>query len=281
MDSAFRYLLIMIHITSSPIDLWQPVHPAEQALVDSLEHGNVVFFPALKYELNRELKKLMNKSILTSTKHYISYSPTNQALSGHTGNDQELTQLLQNYCAIASQFVGQLFPKYKDSLSLGHTCLITNDDNCPPNNADFHLDAFPTSPLHGKRILRLFTNISDLGHAKSWQLGEPFSQIMLRFAKKIKKPFVLKLLLSKRSFYDHVMLQLNRMMKADPSTQSGERFDFPANSSWLAFTDQLSHASLNRQPMLAQTFYLPINSLHHPQLSPLTQLENYLDHALI
>jgi hypothetical protein len=65
-------------------------------------------------------------------------------------------------------------------------------------------------------------------------------------------------------------------MKLDDKYQeqvSKTRFDFPAQSSWIVFTDQVSHAALSGQYLLEQTFYLPVEHMNEPALSPQHVLE--------
>jgi hypothetical protein len=49
--------------------------------------------------------------------------------------------------------------------------------------------------------------------------------------------------------------------------------DFPAGSTWLAFTDQVSHAAMAGQYQLEQTFLLPVAAMIEPDRSPLRILE--------
>ena len=276
----------MTEIISCNTERWADDVQPSLKLLNDLEHGNVLFFPKLGFTLSERQQTLVEQPILKRKNHYVHYDPSNHQLKGHKDCENELYQLLRDYCSYTKQLVTGLFPQYQNRISLGHTCFIPAAPHRQRSNngINLHIDSFNTSPLHGKRILRIYTNICPDGQSKTWHLGESFNQVMHRFAKKIKKPFLLKLLLSKRSVYDYFMLQMNRMMKSDQDYQQQidpVRFDFPASSSWMAFTDQVSHASLQGQHILTQTFYLPISSLQNPQLSPLSLLENYLDHALV
>ena len=61
-----------------------------------------------------------------------------------------------------------------------------------------------------------------------------------------------------------MMLQLHDLMKADTAYQADApqtAFDFPAGSSWIAFTDQVSHAAMAGQYQLEQTFLLPVEAM--------------------
>ena len=52
-----------------------------------------------------------------------------------------------------------------------------------------------------------------------------------------------------------------------------ERIDFPAGSTWIAFTDQVSHAATAGQYQFEQTFVLPVEAMREPTQSPLRILE--------
>jgi hypothetical protein len=72
------------------------------------------------------------------------------------------------------------------------------------------------------------------------------------------------------------MLQLHDRMKADASFQATceqERVDFPSGSTWIAFTDQVSHAAMAGQYQFEQTFLLPVSAMIDESRSPLRILE--------
>jgi hypothetical protein len=105
-----------------------------------------------------------------------------------------------------------------------------------------------------------------------------------RFADDLRVPLpgtsivlrLLRLTKSRRSPYDALMLQLHDRMKGDSAYQAGTpqtRVDFPAGSTWMAFTDQVSHAALAGQYQLEQTFLLPIDAMIDAERSPLRVLE--------
>ena len=52
-----------------------------------------------------------------------------------------------------------------------------------------------------------------------------------------------------------------------------ETFEFPAGSTWVAFTDQVSHAAMAGQYRLEQTFLLPVPAMIDSARSPLRVLE--------
>ena len=72
------------------------------------------------------------------------------------------------------------------------------------------------------------------------------------------------------------MLQLHDRMKADASFQATceqERVDFPSGSTWIAFTDEVSHAAMAGQYQFEQTFLLPVSAMIDESRSPLRVLE--------
>jgi len=54
------------------------------------------------------------------------------------------------------------------------------------------------------------------------------------------------------------------------------KVDFPAGSTWIAFTDQVSHAATAGQYQLEQTFLLPVDAMADPERSPLRVLERIM-----
>ena len=80
------------------------------------------------------------------------------------------------------------------------------------------------------------------------------------------------------------MLQLHDRMKADGAFQAQTpqtTFDFPAGSTWIAFTDGVSHAAMAGQYQLEQTFLLPVEAMQTPERSPLRILERIKNRALV
>jgi 3-deoxy-D-manno-oct-2-ulosonic acid (Kdo) hydroxylase len=146
--------------------------------------------------------------------------------------------------------------------------------------------------VRGQRILRVFANVNPEGRPRSWRIGEDFEAVGRRFAPRLRMPVPASALLlrafgitkSRRSAYDAMMLQLHDLMKADSEYQKAApqtAFDFPAGSTWMAFTDQVSHAAMSGQYQLEQTFLLPVEAMRSPEQSPLRILERLVGRALI
>jgi hypothetical protein len=72
------------------------------------------------------------------------------------------------------------------------------------------------------------------------------------------------------------MLNLHDKAKLDDGyqrTTARTRFEFPAHSTWIVFTDRVMHAALAGQYLLEQTFYLPVTAMQDERLAPLRILE--------
>jgi hypothetical protein len=80
------------------------------------------------------------------------------------------------------------------------------------------------------------------------------------------------------------MLRLHDAMKRDveyQGTAREERFEFPAGSTWMCFSDQVSHAAIAGQFLLEQTMHVPVDALERPALSPLRTLEALAGRSLV
>jgi hypothetical protein len=155
-----------------------------------------------------------------------------------------------------------------------------------------HSDSFPATPVQGRRILRVFTNVNPEGRSRTWRIGEPFERVAHRFGAQLRMPLPLSATLlrfaritkSRRSPYDALMLQLHDRMKADLAYQASAAqmsIDFPAGATWIVFTDQVSHAAMAGQYQLEQTFLLPVDAMRQPGRSPLRILEGIKQRALV
>ncbi len=83
--------------------------------------------------------------------------------------------------------------------------------------------------------------------------------------------------------YDRFMLKFHHAMKEDSGFQSTcrkDRWEFPAGSTWIVFTDSASHACLSGQYALEQTFIIRRASLAAPEKAPIAILEKLAGYPL-
>lgn len=251
-----------------------------------LESGKILFFP--DYYFSSIDPSLMSESILPGTHKNVSYDYKRNKLGAFKkeipGLDNKLNLFMKGYAEFAQQLVQKALPEYVPYLQWGRTSFRPAQISGRPtsrrkDDTRLHVDSFSASPVNGLRILRVFCNINPEQEPRVWNVGEPFNQVLDRFAPQIRSyskltAKILKLVKTTktlRSPYDHYMLHLHDTMKRDDIYQEQvqkTRIDFPSQSSWIVFTDHVSHAALSGQYLLEQTFYLPVDKMANPQLSP-------------
>jgi len=146
-----------------------------------------------------------------------------------------------------------------------------------------HIDAFPSRPMRGRRILRFFANVAP-DSARRWHVGQPFEDFARTFLPKVgphapgKSWLYEKLGVTRgrRSLYDELMLSLHDAGKLDSDFQQNsphQKVEFPPGSCWLVFTDQVLHAALGGEFALEQTFHLDVSEMAVPDRAPIRVLE--------
>jgi hypothetical protein len=274
---------------------------SQERAVKALENGQVLYFPNLPFILNQQELLLLNPSIVDPKAKNISYNKSKDVVNGSTcqGDQAEsLRSLLKRYSETTISFLDHLIPHYKATLKHGRTSLRPVEiagrkvSSYRKDDTLLHVDSFPSTPTRGERILRVFTNVDPAGRSRVWRLGEPFADVVQNMAPKVLPPVPgvsrmmqwLGITKEYRTLYDHYMLSMHNMMKGDSHYQATvpqEEVHFPSGSSWVVFTDQTSHAAMAGQHVLEQTLYLPIEGQWNESLSPLRQLESYLDKSLV
>lgn len=275
------------------IDRWEPAAETSQtsAVLDALEHGRTLFLPRLRFAIAPGETQLFTRAILGGAKN-ASYDPRTDRLGGTTLAGAEadaLRGLMRRFVASAAALIGGLLPAYHGKLvqaraSFRPAEIAGRASSWRKDDTRLHVDSFPATPTGGRRILRVFTNVNPEGRARTWRVGGAFESLAQRFAPQLRMPWpgsaralaLLRVTKTLRSPYDALMLQLHDAMKADEEFQQRSEqttVDFPAGSTWLAFTDEVSHAAMSGQYQLEQTFLLPIGAMREPERSPLRVLE--------
>jgi hypothetical protein len=272
----------------------------QKAALMDLEAGKVLYCPQLSFKLYPEEQHLFIPYCIDKKTKNISFNSNTDTLRGIKANKKHQIQLkamLARFSQQAKEFMTALFPYYSNAFLLGRTSyrptqIKNRKSSARKDDSRLHIDAFPANPNQGKRILRLFCNINPYGEKRVWRIGETFPCVAQYFLPKISKPFPgsakffywLGITKSIRTYYDHIMLRIHDCMKLDMCYQKRVKYTeihFPAGSSWIASTDQVSHAALSGQYILEQTFYLPIRAMQNPELAPLRVLENLVGYRLI
>jgi len=277
----------------------QPGEAESRRLAGELEAGKVLFLPQLRFELQPLEKRFLDPRWSDRKAKNISYDPASTALKGAQGNAsdlEDLRHLLERFHRRALGLIQHLLPHYTAQLRLARASfrplpVAGRKGSWRKDDSRLHVDAFPSRPNRGERILRVFANVNPRGEPRLWRVGEPFADMARRFLPQIPRQLPgaaallhgLRITKSPRSAYDHTMLQLHDRMKADADYQKNapqQLMPFPPDCVWVCFSDQTSHAAMGGQYLFEQTLHLPVQGLYEPDSAPLRVLERLLGRAL-
>ena len=277
---------------------WQQAHPRPEWTA-AVEAGQVLFFPKLGFELQPDEKALLREDMLAAGKRNVSLSADGvlKGAAGSADEQQALAAMIGRFRAQAQGLIDRLLPEYKGQLRMAPTSfrpkqVETRAQSVRADDQRMHVDAFPSRPNYGERILRVFTNLNPHGAPRVWRVGEDFETVARQFLPQAK-PYrlwqarllnALHVTKSLRSEYDHLMLQLHDRMKFDEHYQKNGTqmtMPFPPGSVWVCFSDQATHAVMSGQFMMEQTLYLPPGREVNPQASPLAILTRLVGRPLV
>jgi hypothetical protein len=283
------------------------VHPELQeararAYCELLESGQILFFRELPYLLpaaDREFLLTREWAELRLHKN-ISYRPSEDVLKGVTGDSQTIERLhsiLRNFSAQVIEFLGKFLSPYAGKWILDYSSFRPFEEErrglpLHKRNDLLHVDAFPSRPTHGGRILRVFTNLNP-AKPRIWNVTGPFETLARQYAmdaglRQIAEDdtFLSRTVQSwgarlgftsfGRSPYDMFMLRFHDYLKENTSFQKDSPkalLEFPPLSTWIVFTDGVAHAAMSGQFAIEQTFLIPPRALVKQELAPFRILE--------
>ena len=284
---------------------WSPTLSAEESrrIAGELELGKVIYLPHLCFDIPAAERRFLDTRWLSGTHKSLSYEPERAAATSGVRGAQGSVEDLRALAALIARFQGNalslihaLFPQYAPHLRLAPTSLRpgnVEDHKLSWRKDDtlLHVDAFPSRPNRGERILRVFTNVHPANAPRVWKVGDLFDDTAREFAPRLKPPLpgsatllrALRITKSRRSPYDHLMLGMHDAMKRDTAYQARKShliFGFPPGSTWICFSDQTAHAALSGQFMMEQTLHLPLEKQYFPERAPLRVLERLRGQAL-
>jgi hypothetical protein len=267
--------------------------PQEQAAATAVvESGGVLYFPRLGFPLAPQEHVFLAGDWSDGKAKNISFDGATGRLAGARGTADDkarLQMMVARFAERARGLVAAALPGYAQAVAVNRTSFRPSpaqdrETSWRKDDRLLHVDAFPSRPNHGARILRVFTNVNPSSEPRVWRLGEPFRDVAARFLADIPAPFpevayllaALRITKGVRSRYDQMMLRLHDRMKADSAYQVKSpqaEVEFPAGSTWICFSDQVSHAAMRGQYVLEQTLELPVAAMHDPDRAPVAVLE--------
>jgi hypothetical protein len=289
----------MTAIVSLDLTGWRPTPTpeAQQTAIHALERGGVLVLPHVAFELQEGERRFLSPRWSDGHAKNISFDGTK--LKGARGTTDELAALsamIARFAASASGLVSALFPRYAQYVRRARTSFrpqpaVGRAVSWRKDDSRLHVDAFPSRPNHGERILRVFCNVNPT-EDRVWRVGEAFATMASTLLPHVKRALpgalallsVLRVTKGRRSDYDHLMLGLHDRAKSDLSYQrdcAQQVVRFAPGTTWLCFSDQVMHAAVSGQHMLEQTIHLPLSALYDPASSPLAILERLCGRTLL
>ncbi len=267
---------------------------------DQLERGKVLFFKKVPFDFGDDEKAFLLSQKQTGSRFHknISYRPGKDILKGVSSGSpdrERLHQVMQHFSQEVTRFLSMFLAPYAGKMQLDFASFRPLEEHgrdlpLHKRNDLLHVDAFPTRPTRGGRILRVFANINP-SVDRVWQVGEPFHDFLPRLMKAqtidppYRSPFnrtmahlaaKLGLPVPDRTRYDEFMLHLHDWLKENGDFQKNARkadLVFPPGCAWMVFTDGVPHAVMSGQFALEQTFIVPPCALVSPEASPVRVLE--------
>lgn len=273
-------------------------------LCSQLEAGNILFFPRTPFAFplsDREV--LLGQKQTNSAFHKnVAYRPPEDRITGLDNTDtqdaERLRGILRKYSHSVVQFLSELLTPYAGKWKLDFASFRPLEEKgrnarLHARNDLPHFDSFPTRPTNGDRILRYFTNINPT-QSRVWITSQTFEALGPQFARTIGLPTsgasplrtlarALHLPGANRSPYDNFMHRCHNAMKEDSAFQQAcpkQRWEFPPDSNWIVFTDSVSHAVLEGQYALEQTFIISRAAMVSPERAPISILERIAGYPL-
>ncbi|PYX64359.1 MAG: hypothetical protein DMG74_13025 [Acidobacteria bacterium] len=268
-----------------------------------LEKGQILFFRQPPFVLPEDdVNFLVSQKASDSRLHKnISYRPGKDLLRGFSDgkeNQQRVHRIMRDYSSQVTQFVSRFLAPYAGKLLMDFASfrpLEEDGRNLPlhKKNDLVHVDAFPSRPTRGGRILRVFTNVNP-SKGRVWFVTDRFPALAKQFATDagLKSIAVdgasnlagrlthalhaIGLPVTDRSPYDKFMLRFHDFLKENTAFQTGcekERLEFPPMATWLVYTDGVPHAALSGQFAMEQTFIMPVEALVALEHAPIRVLE--------
>ena len=276
----------------------------------ALERGEILFFPRPPFAFSQEDGEFLVSQQWAELRMHknVSYRPGDDILRGVSGNAAVTARIhsaLRNYSTRVIEFLSKFLSPYADRCILDFASFrpFEEDGRDLPlhkRNDLLHVDAFPSRPTRGGRILRVFTNLNP-AKPRVWQTTGPFESLARQFAddaglrriagsdsplKRVVQEWGRRMGIRGmgRTPYDVFMLRFHDFLKENAGFQAGfpkVQLEFPPLATWIVFTDGVAHAVMSGQYALEQTFLIPPGALVAPDRAPYRILENIAGRPLV
>jgi hypothetical protein len=276
-----------------------------------LEAGDILFFPETPIAIpSSDLEFLIGHQEVGGAYHKnIAYRPLEDRITGFDAQDPKIADrlrgIMRRYSDDVIDFLRGFLAPYQARWRVDYASYRPEEEDgrdlsLRKRNDLLHTDAFPTRPTHGDRILRFFNNINPQ-RTRNWITTETFdvlvekmragklnggssvplpSSMQMSGAKRALAGIGLGALAPslKRSPYDEFMMRFHNYLKENSSFQQNcpkQHWEFPPGSSWMVYTDMVSHAVLSGQFALEQTLIISRQVMVTPEMSPYGVLSKF------
>ncbi|MGH9718349.1 MAG: Kdo hydroxylase family protein [Candidatus Acidiferrales bacterium] len=280
-----------------------------RACCELLESGEILFFREPPFQLPAEDREFLVSQPWSELRLHknVSYRSGEDILRGVGGDSETVARvhsILRNYSEHVLRFAADVLAPYAEKWIVDFSSFRPLEEqgrNLPlhKRNDLLHVDAFPSRPTRGGRILRIFTNLNP-SKARVWNTTGPFDALAKQYANDAGlKKFAEESAFSRsihglagklglrgggRTPYDAFMLHFHDYLKENAEFQGNcpkSRLEFPPLATWLVFTDGVAHAAMSGQYALEQTLLIPTAALVAPERAPYRILEAIAGRALV
>ncbi len=289
---------------------WMPPQKGQELsrqYCKKLEEGEILAFDSVPFEFSLEDREFLLSQKQSGLKVHknVSYRPKDDQVRGDACESPQdavrLHDIMRRYSRSVTEFLSRFLAPYAPHWKLDYASFRPLEERgrdlpVHKRNDLMHVDAFPSRPTHGDRILRVFTNINPT-RPRIWETSEKFPVIVGKFAddaglakfaqasgslsNKVKKTMTPMLRVvgikgMERSAYDRFMLHFHDYLKENRDYQQKwprVQLEFGPGSTWMVYTDQVPHAAISGQFVTEQTYIIPVKAMVAPEHCPLRVLE--------
>lgn len=282
-------------LRSAPFMLHLVESAAEDGLrwAEELERGRIVQFPRCPLPLPAQEDQdfLRDGLALFLRRKNVSWYPRAGRLTGVQAPAAVLARarrVLREHGLRVRGFLEQAMPAFTRGWEPGTSSFRPLEEKgralgAHASNELVHVDAGAYGATHGDRILRFFVNLNP-SRDRVWISKGSFEDLFRKHGEEagVRAGGLAAALPGKlwsgllrtagRAFpmarvidtspYDRRMRRFHNWMKDTPRFQAGEslRFAFPPFSAWMVLTDGVSHACIEGQHALVDTFIVPLRN---------------------
>jgi hypothetical protein len=269
----------------------------ERNLAERLERGEVIYYSVCPFTIPAadDERFLCHQRLASRAHKNVSYDPHTGKAAGFewrsAGQAERLRRLLGSFSSQVTAWLSDVLPGYARAWQLDRVSFRPDEEatrrlRLTARNDLLHVDAFPSRPTNGKRLLRVFVNVNPVD-SRVWMTSDPFPALFARYGRdaglpgEYREPWRKRLTQlaarlvrpnrPRRSTYDAFMLRFHDFLKRNDAFQEkcSKRFwAFPPGSAWMCFTDTVSHAVLRGRYALEHSYFVPLQAMTLPEESP-------------